>query len=103
MAFELGLRRAGLNIEEAPGGQAILTCETTLVSGDGYTIAGMVKVYISELALSFARTEGTSGTQYVTSWSRHFVFTAPNSDLDGKKWGERCAETFELDWRRANN
>jgi len=105
MAFELGLRRAGLNIDYPPflDEPKSFVCAITLVA-DGVGVAGSVEVHLIEIGTRFLGRSENVGVQGVKTWAKSMMFMLSSSSfLDGKEHGEWCAENFELEWRRANN
>lgn len=105
MAFELGLRRAGLNIDDPPYRDTpkSFVCAITLIT-NGVGVAGSVEVHLAEIGTRFLGRYENVGVQYVKTWAKSMMFMLSSSSfLDGKEHGEWCAETFELEWRRANN
>jgi len=96
-ALELGVLRAGLSVDSsAPN---FLTCRSVLISREGNTVAYSWRIAFEEIVT----VQGSAGTQFADTWSTMGVGTVGVNNLDGASMGERCAEAFELEWRRANN
>ena len=106
-AFELGLLRTGIKLDDES--LSYLFCSVRfLPTTEGLTISLALTVEYNEgvvpleVALSGTATVDEHW-QVATTWSADDVGTVGADRLSGTPHGERCAEHFELAWRRANN
>ena len=96
-AFELGLLRMRIRLDQNVRG--VLNCRLILLrSSNGRLVAYAMNVLYSESVV----VNGTA-TQRAITWSGRAVGMVGLDNFSGTEAGEWCAETFELDWLRANN
>ncbi|MCH7532960.1 MAG: hypothetical protein IIB36_14550 [Gemmatimonadetes bacterium] len=96
-AFELGLLRAGVTVS---GDGRFLRCSVQLqyreISTSSSIVAYSVSTNLHELI------GAPEQMQWAITWDVNALGTVGIDELDGASVGRWCAETFELDWRRAN-
>ena len=102
-AFALGLLRAGVKLSDDPI-TPYLHCSTGIaVAGDLVAIAGNVSYSESVVPWAGPGVASSNDGFVASTWRRSVVATVGHMVLEGTTFGEWCAETFELAWRRANN
>jgi hypothetical protein len=109
-AFELGLLRAGITLDEDAA--TLLGCGANLFAPstlDGNQVIHSYEVAYREIVVPVgaARTVLPSAIdayrQFARTWGTGSVGIVGITKLSGTALGEFCAEAFELEWRRANN
>jgi len=104
-ALELELLRAGLTVD--PDAPNFVACTIVLVTREGNSVAYAWHVAYTERVwpwlLPPARQGDPENRQWADTWSQMGTGTVGVSNLEGAEFGRRCAEQFELAWRRANN
>jgi len=100
-AFELGLLRTGITVDEGFGEYGnYLECDGQVFSHSEDN--GNRAAYSYEVSYREIVTVG-GGSQFATTWFTSTLGIVGIDNLSGTDLGEWCAERFELEWRRANN
>jgi len=97
-AFELGVRRFGIVIDEArePIGRSVW-CTVVMIYDNGLVSYSQEVDYREFLMRAQPRS-----LREAKLWGTTSVVTVGAARLDGAHAGEDCAESFELAWRRSN-
>jgi hypothetical protein len=118
-AIELGLLRTGITLDEDAG--SYLSCSINLLAvNNGNTVIYSHDVSFREPVMPWNSAAYLlmnpnavdqaempdileANYQFADVWGTSSVGTVGINNLSGTSFGEWCAETFELEWRRANN
>ena len=103
-ALELGLLRSGIPLSGTDFGAdgQYLECDGHIFShpdDNGRIVSHTYQAKYWERVRPIVG----GGSQYAITWSRSGLASLGVNNLSGTDLGEWCAETFELEWRRANN
>ena len=98
-AFELGLLRTGMTVQEGVQ-RNYLECNIQFLAHP--RDRGNIVSYVRKVQY-WERGEYAGRLGFGITWHQQSLGISGIDNLSGTRMGEWCAETFELDWRRANN